>query len=73
MANILTKDKEALSDSKELVDVILDVAIELSENNRNLSAEFSENFQKYANNTQCLKTQSRLFDLYENLLKREFI
>ena len=73
MANILTKDKEALSDSKELVDVILDVAIELSENNRNLSAEFSENFQKYANNTQCLKTQPRLFDLYENLLKREFI
>jgi hypothetical protein len=72
MGNILTKEKEALSDSKELVDVMLDVAIELSENGRNLSAEFLENFQKYANNIDCPKTQSRLFDVYENLLKNSF-
>jgi hypothetical protein len=72
LEDLIFQTKEALLRTRELVKVMLDVAIQLSEANRNLEVKLLENFQKYVNKTQCLKTQLRLFDIYENLLSNTF-
>jgi hypothetical protein len=76
LKNLNLKSKDKLLSTKELVNVMIDVAFHLSKSYRNLSEELLENFQQYVNKTDCsddnYTTQLHLLDVYENLLKNTF-